>query len=182
MDNEIQPIETLFRGYRFRSRTEARWAVAFDTLGWHWTYETEGYRGPAGLYLPDFAIETSDGEKCWWEIKPARRERSTRQLVDLRWVELVRGTDRALVVAFGLPAPGEARWDVWTLEAVRSGPTVSVPDLLRLTPTGYGGGDGELRERWASALTAARSARFEHHATDLTAQPRDHMQRAAGDR
>jgi hypothetical protein len=29
----IKAIETLYRGYRFRSRTEARWAVFFDGVG-----------------------------------------------------------------------------------------------------------------------------------------------------
>ena len=27
---EIKPIETHYKGYRFRSRLEARWAVFFD--------------------------------------------------------------------------------------------------------------------------------------------------------
>jgi hypothetical protein len=29
----LQAIETFYRGYRFRSRLEARWAVLFDALG-----------------------------------------------------------------------------------------------------------------------------------------------------
>ena len=29
----IKPIETVYNGYRFRSRLEARWAVFFDALG-----------------------------------------------------------------------------------------------------------------------------------------------------
>jgi len=52
---EIKAIETRYKGYRFRSRLEARWAVFFDTLGIEWEYEKEGYDlGDAGLYLPDF--------------------------------------------------------------------------------------------------------------------------------
>lgn len=51
----IPAIETQYKGYRFRSRTEARWAVFFDALGVDWVYEPEGYNlGGAGLYLPDF--------------------------------------------------------------------------------------------------------------------------------
>jgi hypothetical protein len=38
----MKAIETLYRGYRFRSRTEARWAVFFDKLGLRWDYEEEG--------------------------------------------------------------------------------------------------------------------------------------------
>lgn len=52
---EIKPIETLYNGYRFRSRLEARWAVFFDTLGIRYLYEYEGYVGANGVgYLPDF--------------------------------------------------------------------------------------------------------------------------------
>jgi hypothetical protein len=58
----IQPIETRYNGYRFRSRLEARWAVFFDyvrTRGHDkvippYVYEHEGYALPSGWYLPDF--------------------------------------------------------------------------------------------------------------------------------
>ena len=51
----IEVIETSYKGYRFRSRTEARWAVFFDALGIVWEYEMEGYKlGKEGWYLPDF--------------------------------------------------------------------------------------------------------------------------------
>lgn len=39
----IKAIETVYRGYRFRSRLEARWAVFFDALGLEWEYEPEGF-------------------------------------------------------------------------------------------------------------------------------------------
>lgn len=48
-------IETEYRGYRFRSRLEARWAVFFDALGIVWEYEFEGFHLDNGSqYLPDF--------------------------------------------------------------------------------------------------------------------------------
>lgn len=54
---EIKPIETHYKGYRFRSRLEARWAVFFETLGCKWIYEKEGYQLADGInYLPDFWI------------------------------------------------------------------------------------------------------------------------------
>ena len=31
--SDIKPIETVYNGYRFRSRLEARWAVFFDEAG-----------------------------------------------------------------------------------------------------------------------------------------------------
>jgi hypothetical protein len=53
----IPAIETVYRGFRFRSRTEARWAVFFESLGIEFQYEPEGYRLLNGsLYLPDFYL------------------------------------------------------------------------------------------------------------------------------
>jgi hypothetical protein len=64
----IKAIETEYKGYRFRSRLEARWAVFFDTLGIAWEYEKEGYDlGEAGWYLPDFWLPEWE---CFVEIKP----------------------------------------------------------------------------------------------------------------
>lgn len=55
--NEIKPIETYYKGYRFRSRAEARWAVFFDACNVKWEYEPEGYDLGNGLgYLPDFLL------------------------------------------------------------------------------------------------------------------------------
>lgn len=64
---KIKPIETEYKGYRFRSRLEARWAIFFDALHLQWVYEDEGFqfdRIPvrittdwekiSGKYLPDF--------------------------------------------------------------------------------------------------------------------------------
>lgn len=53
----IKAIETRYRGYRFRSRLEAKWAVFFDALGIKWEYETESFILPGGAcYLPDFRL------------------------------------------------------------------------------------------------------------------------------
>lgn len=55
MTTGVQAIETFYKGYRFRSRLEARWAVFFDTLGVAYEYEPEGFDlGQYGRYLPDF--------------------------------------------------------------------------------------------------------------------------------
>lgn len=54
---DMRPIETEYRGYRFRSRLEARWAVVFDALEIKWTYEPEGFETSAGRYLPDFLLD-----------------------------------------------------------------------------------------------------------------------------
>ena len=58
----LKAIDTHYAGHRFRSRLEARWAVFFDTMGWRWEYEAQGYELPHRIsgregvirYLPDF--------------------------------------------------------------------------------------------------------------------------------
>lgn len=71
---DIKPIETRYKGYRFRSRLEARWAVFFDSLGIEWEYEKEGYNlGEHGCYLPDFWLPRVGSRcigSCWVEVKP----------------------------------------------------------------------------------------------------------------
>ena len=56
----VKAIETFYKGYHFRSRLEARWAVFFDTLGIPWRYEDEGFEtevhGETVRYLPDFFL------------------------------------------------------------------------------------------------------------------------------
>jgi hypothetical protein len=66
----ICAIETRYKGYRFRSRLEARWAVFFDALGLRWEYEPEGFHTEAGPYLPDFRVMTPQGQPVWYEVKP----------------------------------------------------------------------------------------------------------------
>lgn len=54
----MKAIETVYNGYRFRSRLEARWAVFFDTLGIKYEYEPEGFVLDNGMkYLPDFRVK-----------------------------------------------------------------------------------------------------------------------------
>ena len=75
--NQIKPIETIYKGYRFRSRLEARWAVFFDAAEIPFEYEPEGYSLTSGYYLPDFLLLASDFPK-FLEIKaivPTLKER-----------------------------------------------------------------------------------------------------------
>lgn len=63
----IKAIETNYKGYKFRSRLEARWAVFFDTAGIAWEYEPEGYVLSDGRkYLPDFYLPN---ENLFVEVK-----------------------------------------------------------------------------------------------------------------
>lgn len=66
----MKAIETVYNGYRFRSRLEARWAVFFDALGIEYQYELEGFELGNGIkYLPDFRVK-SNFFTGWIEIKP----------------------------------------------------------------------------------------------------------------
>lgn len=79
----ITAIETEYRGYRFRSRLEARWAVFFDALGLQWEYEPEGFNLPNGTrYLPDFRVTSPQGQVTWYEIKP-RNSKSVSKMSQL---------------------------------------------------------------------------------------------------
>jgi hypothetical protein len=50
-------IETEYKGYLFRSRLEARWAVFFDALGIPYLYEPGGFDLSGTWYLPDFYLQ-----------------------------------------------------------------------------------------------------------------------------
>lgn len=66
----MKAIETRIYGCRFRSRLEARWAVAFTEAKIEWEYEPEGFDlDGVGPYLPDFWLPQ---ESIWCEVKPGR--------------------------------------------------------------------------------------------------------------
>lgn len=90
-------IETRYKGYRFRSRLEARWAVFFDTLGVQWEYEKEGYELPSGRYLPDFWLPQVG---MWGEVKATGfTEEEWRKC----W-ELAKATGHSVLMLAGSPA------------------------------------------------------------------------------
>lgn len=61
------PLEASYSSVLFRSRTEARWALFFDLMGWSWDYEPCHYRvGEHLSYLPDFYLPDAD---VWVEVK-----------------------------------------------------------------------------------------------------------------
>ena len=93
----LKAIETKYKGYRFRSRLEARWAVFFDALGLKWDYEFEGFDlGEAGWYLPDFWFPTL---KCWVEIKPEEPNEKERHKAS----ELCRCSKKTVFTVIGIP-------------------------------------------------------------------------------
>ena len=62
----IKPIQTIYKGYKFRSRLEARWAVFFDALNIPYEYEKEGFDLDGVWYLPDFYLPLHD---YWIDVK-----------------------------------------------------------------------------------------------------------------
>ena len=84
---EIKAIETIYNGYKFRSRLEARWAVFFDALGVKYEYEPEGILEdePYTLwsenkeikrYLPDFYLSRFN---CYFEVKRSSVRNTTEE-------------------------------------------------------------------------------------------------------
>lgn len=159
----IKAIETSYKGYRFRSRLEAKWAVFLDYVGWEWQYEPEGYDLGAGdRYLPDFLIE----DVLWLEIKaklPTEAElRKARKLADQ--------SEKAIVFGVGLP-------DAWGISHGLAG---FCPHTKGDLPNGLVGSLASLdtysQRKWqrpgwmmysspdaddVAACDAAKSARFE---------------------
>lgn len=73
---EVKSIETVYNGYRFRSRLEARVAVLFDALGIEYQYEPEGFEYKGDYYLPDFYVPKSNFypyRDYYVEVKPIRK-------------------------------------------------------------------------------------------------------------
>jgi hypothetical protein len=97
ISERLRAIETQFDGYMFRSRTEARWAVAFNALSIRYEYELEGWPLDDGtLYLPDFYLPRIS---MWAEVKPLEFTHPERRKCEL----LVRGTGRGCLLLDGLP-------------------------------------------------------------------------------
>lgn len=93
----ISPIPTVWNGWRFRSRLEARWAIYFDTLGIPYEYELEGYEvAPGVCYLPDFYLPE---HRCYAEVKGKRLtdEESSKVL------NFVRSTNECIILLVGSP-------------------------------------------------------------------------------
>jgi hypothetical protein len=96
MKKDIKAIETEYKGYRFRSRLEARWAYFFDLLGWEWDYELDGYHLPSGEYLPDFYIKTIN---VWAEVKAVPLDKTELALA----YELAAATNKEVFLLVGVP-------------------------------------------------------------------------------
>ena len=163
----IKAIETLYKGYRFRSRLEARWAVFFDTLGIAWEYELEGYDlGSVGWYLPDFFLPAYD---IWVEVKLASGNRDQ----DANKAVTFAKSGRTVLWAEGVPS--QASYTIMKENPVRPGlcrctSAFLMPWYLEKYLDDWGQASGpsapcQLGEEvlfpdLLAAVVAARSARF----------------------
>ena len=177
--HQMNPIQTTAYGRRFRSRTEARWAVAFREHQITWEYELEGFQLPSGNYLPDFFLPQVN---MWAEVKG---ERFT--LDELHKAhDLANATSQPVLLLLGQPQDlsydaiePDARAHNWE-EKLEDGTVVRVMDYSPFDSSEYhldegrffacSGGPGIFPRPFGYAcepeqpfaVTAALSARFEH--------------------
>lgn len=94
----------MYKGIRYRSRHEARWAVFMTELGLPFVYEPEGYKLKAGWYLPDFWLADLG---LFIEIKPLgfNKDLSSKEYAKLesQATELALVTDVDLICICGNP-------------------------------------------------------------------------------
>lgn len=176
--NEPIAIQTSYRGYRFRSRLEARWAVFFDYLKSSWEYEKEGVLLPCGPYLPDFWFPDPDGVgPIWVETKPnivigrdmiAERVGVLQQKQleeNLKCSELSVATSDRVVMLSGMPDECEVRvWSAGVLigQGVLGENAVGIDFGVRNFSCGLRVPTEVSRPFMKMACSAAKSARFEH--------------------
>lgn len=107
-DVGIKPIETIYNGYRFRSRLEARWAVFFDEASIDYQYEPEGFVLKDGTkYLPDFYLPTF---KAFVEIKHGNLDENAKEEAE-RKCECLSDelTDSIVFICYGDPVDMDMR-------------------------------------------------------------------------
>ena len=125
----MKPIETIYKGYKFRSRLEARWAVFFDQLGLQWDYEPEGYDlGDGIFYLPDFrvkypGINNKDSNFQWFEVKGDISKLSIKECEKIikfgsnEQITILDGVPRTTVYTSIVPENGKSILDLIPIEA-----------------------------------------------------------------
>jgi len=180
----MKAIETRYCGYRFRSRTEARWAVFFETLGFRWVYEEEGFELPVtGRYLPDFKLTLPDDRIYYCEVQSdgdddfappeMAKLKEFAQESDCRVLHLTGIPDHRAYNQF-IPRVGESLtlaffqdYDPWINTADEYWMQMLEMDDSELTGRmRWIHPEGRLHKsfgrRYVEAVAAARGARFEH--------------------
>jgi len=164
-------IETIYKGYRFRSRNEARWSIFFNSLSIKFEYEPEGFILPSGRYLPDFWLPQV---KMYAEVKSVNFSKHELALAS----ELYQATGYEVLLLVGTPdgilypaftnkgniiyydiQEGHRYWETENrfysedfLIPKYTGDETKIPSIFETQKS---------REPNVSAIEAARSARFE---------------------
>lgn len=189
MTPTIQPIETNYKGCKFRSRLEARWAVLFDHQQIEWDYEPDGFKlrsdwkgkGPKRCpdktvytYLPDFWLPQVG---MYAEVKPMTPTETELAKIIL----LAQKTEKPVLILDGAPKPqtyfavhdasfDDEKWsvDLSEYEFLNAEPYWLTEgrfwhgDMLEVDLVGFElPGDRDIGTMHP-AVTAALSARFEH--------------------
>lgn len=147
----VSAFPTIYRGIRFRSRLEARWAAVFNVLGWPWRYEPPEI--DLHYYIPDFILDWPCPMLV--EVKPMLSAAETdvlalEKIEQSGWFDLAtpagRGRSALLVGAvLPLPMPLEATpWHVITHNC-------DCPNCGEEKPTAHQLTAPSLRHLWADA-------------------------------
>jgi hypothetical protein len=127
----VQSIGAIYKSVRYRSQTEARWAVFFDELSVSAIHEHNGMRHrEAGRYLPDFLLNLPFAV-MWFEVKPflfhGKRAIGNLQSEVERTLKIMRDLSRAPIngldsgpypclIIGGTPRPGATGLLFWPRE------------------------------------------------------------------
>lgn len=147
-------IETTWKGYRFRSRTEARWAVFLEALGVRFEYEPEGVILPSGPYLPDFRLTLYDvspesepePRRVWLEIKGSDPTRAELE----KCSNLAAATGDRVLLAVGAPDPRPGVYFVYPSDGADPSGAERREKLTRAEPWAF----AECSDRGGVALSA----------------------------
>lgn len=150
MEPRVRAIETRYAGCRFRSRLESRWAVFLDRLSIPWEYEPQGYVIDGVAYLPDFHLPTMGK---YLEIKGGPINPVDADKV-LRLAVAAKGLATVSVLQGDIPRESFTR----TVGGIKC--FAPDPDGASLVPALWV--VSADRHAVDAALSAARSARFEH--------------------
>ncbi len=160
----IAAIETHYKGYRFRSRLEARWAVFFDAMGIQWEYEPEGFKIDGVYYLPDFYLPQVS---MYAEVKPAGLSEDEIEKVNA----LAYNTNKPVLMLIGTPDFVEyvaaLKWDESDEDVTYMGYSLlnRYLDNEHRFPCNSYTVDHDQKsfgDDYKRAVIAARSARFEY--------------------
>lgn len=190
------PIPTRYKGYHFRSRLEARWAVFFDQLELGWEYEPQGYVLDGTPYLPDFKLVLPDDSLVFAEVKPTEADWHEGRHIRLCRA-LARDTGWPVILLIGAPAyrayhrfaPDLAQNAFQAVFFRDYEPKIVVADAYwwqsivvdqRTGALDFAHDDHQARKSFGQGLVdavqAARSARFERGAGGVRPSPRDQGQ------